>query len=850
MENNLFPLRTKATPKIYAYEDTNPQYKGLLKIGYTIKNVEERVKQQYPTLRPGKKPYKIVLEESAIRNNGTSFSDHDVHNLLRKQGFSNPKGEWFKCSVEDVRSVILILKSGNNNLFGRSENFTLRKEQQEAIDKTADYFSNYKRETGRIPHFLWNAKMRFGKTFTTYKLAEKMQWKRLLILTFKPAVVNSWEEDLNSHIDFDGWQFISRQSKLSYANADKERPIVCFGSFQDYLGTTNGKIKKRNQWVHEIQWDCIVFDEYHYGAWKDNARALTDTIGFVGEDTDSDTEIKKYFESEKDIERLSEKDFEDNIPITANHYLYLSGTPFRAILSGEFIEEQIFNWTYSDEQRAKEEWSKQHANEKNPYLCLPRMVLMTYKLPEDISNIALGGEYNEFDLNTFFKAEGEKEDAKFIYKDEVQKWLNLIRGSYLETTLDDLKLGAKKPKFPYSDTILLNNLNHTLWFLPNVASCYAMNNLLKERQNTFYHDYNIVVAAGVEAGVGVDALKPVNDAFGDNPLETKSITLSCGKLTTGVTIKPWTGVFMLRNTTSCETYFQTAFRVQSPWTIKNPDDVSPNKEEIIKKECYIFDFAPNRALNQIVDYSDKLNVEEQNHEKKVAEFISFLPVLAYDGSTMKRVNATEILDIALSGTTSTLLARRWQSALLVNVDNNMLKRLLANEEAINIIMNIEGFRSLPLKDNIETIINKSESVKNLKKKEKEDGLNKKEKKQLSDEEKEYNSKRKEIRDKLIKFATRIPIFMYLSDFREYSLQDVINKLEPNLFKKVTGLTKEDFSLLVSLGLFNEGLMNDAVFKFKRYEDSSLRYVGINRYENENIGGYNTQISAEDFDKEY
>ena len=850
MNEKLFPLKTEATPKIYAYEDTNPQYKGLLKVGYTIKNVEERVKQQYPTLRPGKLPYKIVLEESAMRHNGTSFTDHDVHNLLRRQGISNPKGEWFKCSVEDVMSAILSLKRGNNNLFGRSECFSLRKEQEEAIEKTSNYFNNYKRETGRIPHFLWNAKMRFGKTFTTYKLAERMQWKRLLILTFKPAVVNSWEEDLNSHVDFSGWQFVSRQSELSYENADKEKPIVCFGSFQDYLGTNNGKIKKRNQWVHEIQWDCIVFDEYHYGAWRENARALTDTIGFIGKDTDSDAEIKKYEEYENDINQQTGEDFEENIPITANHYLYLSGTPFRAILSGEFIEEQIFNWTYSDEQKAKEEWAKNYPNEKNPYLCLPRMVMMTYKIPDDIRQIAEGGEYNEFDLNVFFKAIGEKDEAKFVYKDEVQKWLNLIRGSYLETTLDDLKLGAKKPKFPFSDTVLLNNLNHTLWFLPNVASCYAMRNLLNERQNTFYHDYKIVVAAGVDAGVGVDALRPVNEAFGDNPIESKSITLSCGKLTTGVTIKPWTGVFMLRNTTSAETYFQTAFRVQSPWTLKNPDDVSPNKEEIIKKECYIFDFAPNRALNQIVDYSDKLNVEEQNHEKKVAEFISFLPILAYDGSTMKRINATEILDIALSGTTSTLLARRWQSALLVNVDNNMLIRLLNNEKAINIIMNIEGFRSLPLKDSIETIINKSESVKNLKKKKKEEGLDKKEKKQLSDEEKEYQSKRKEIRDKLIKFATRIPIFMYLSDFREYSLQDVINKLEPNLFKKVTGLTKEDFSLLVSMGLFNESLMNDAVFKFKRYEDSSLRYVGINRYENENIGGYNTLISAEDFDKEY
>lgn len=307
---------------------------------------------------------------------------------------------------------------------------------------------------------------------------------------------------------------------------------------------------------------------------------------------------------------------------------------------------------------------------------------------------------------------------------------------------------------------------------------------------------------------------------------------------------------MLRNTTSAETYFQAAFRCQSPWTIKNPDDKLPNKEEIIKKECYVFDFAPNRALNQIVDYSGKLNIEESNPEKKVADFISFLPILAYDGSTMKRVDATEILDIALSGTSSTLLARRWQSALLVNVDNMMLKRLLEDENALNTVMKIEGFRSVPLQNDLETIINKSESIKNLKKKAKESGLSAQEKWQLTEEEKQYNSKRKEIRDKLIKFATRIPVFMYLSDYREHSLQDVINKLEPNLFTKVTGLTKEDFSLLVSIGLFNESLMNDAVFKFKRYEDSSLQYVGINRYENSIIGGYNTEITSEDFQSMY
>ena len=236
-------------------------------------------------------------------------------------------------------------------------------------------------------------------------------------------------------------------------------------------------------------------------------------------------------------------------------------------------------------------------------------------------------------------------------------------GLFLETTIDNLKLGAKKPPMPFSDTRLLNVLSHTFWFLPSVASCHAMKNLLIQKQNKFYHDYKVIVAAGTSAGIGVDALPPVLDAM-DNPLKTKTITLSCGKLTTGVTVKPWTGIFMLRNSSSPETYFQAAFRVQTPWTIKNPDSKSPNKEEIIKEECYVFDFAPNRALRQIADYSCRLNVNESNPEKKVEEFISFLPVLAYDGSSMKQIDAAGILDMAMSGTTATLLARRWESALL------------------------------------------------------------------------------------------------------------------------------------------------------------------------------------------
>ena len=383
----------------------------------------------------------------------------------------------------------------------------------------------------------------------------------------------------------------------------------------------------------------------------------------------------------------------------------------------------------------------------------------------------------------------------------------------MPSSVDELKLGQdKRPPMPFKDVRLLNVLSHTLWFLPNVSSCFAMANLLAQRQNSFYHDYKINVCAGAGAGVGLEALYPVLASMG-NPLETKTITLSCGKLTTGVTVKPWTGVFMLRNLKSPETYFQTAFRVQSPWEITDDN----GDKVIMKRECYLFDFALDRALQQISSYSCRLNVEESNPEKKVADFIHFLPVLAYDGSTMKQINAQDVLDIAMAGTSATLLAKRWESALLVNVDNSTLERLLNNKEALDAIMSIEGFRSL--NQDITAIINKSEAVKKAKQ-EKQDKMTEREKKVLSDEEKEAKSKRKQIQEKLIKFATRIPIFMYLTDFRERCLKDVITQLEPGLFKKVTGLDVNDFNLLCTIGVFNASLMNDAIFKFKRYVDSS------------------------------
>ena len=829
MSKDFFPPRPESRPTIYGYEDTNPQYAGLLKVGYTTVDAQSRVAQQYPTLRPGKPPYRIVLEEPAMRNDGTVFTDRDVHRMLRLNGVKNPEGEWFRCMVSQVKAAIIAVRTGHLNEENRSLDFKMRPEQEAAVAKTGAYFASWRKENGnrnKPPHFLWNAKMRFGKTFAAYQLAKKMGWRKVLVLTFKPAVEIAWEEDLKGHVDFLDWQFIL-PGGLSYEAADKKRPFVCFGSFQDYLGRnpSTGGIKTKNEWVHATNWDCVILDEYHYGAWRENARELIDE------------------EVEKAVERADEEErfdvIEDIMPITTDAYLYLSGTPFRAIASGEFIEEQIFSWTYSDEQRAKREWK----GFNNPYAALPRMVLLTYQLPDAIREIAMQGVFNEFDLNVFFSAEGIGDKAKFRYEDEVQKWLDLIRGAFLPTSVDNLKLGAQKPPMPFSDARLLNVLSHTFWFLPNVAPCHAMRNLLAKKQNRFYHDYKVIVAAGSAAGSGAAALPPVHEAM-DDPLKTKTITLSCGKLTTGVTVKPWTGILMLRNSSSPETYFQAAFRVQSPWTVRNPDGASPNEEQIIKEECYVFDYAPDRALRQIADYSCRLNVNETHPEKKVEEFISFLPVLAYDGSSMKQIDAAGILDMAMSGTTATLLARRWESALLVNVDNDTLRRLMGNKKAMDALMSIEGFRNL--NQEIETIINKSDAVKKARKEANDEKLSAKKRKALTEEEKEYKSLRKQIQEKLIKFATRVPIFMYLTDYRERTLKDVITQLEPSLFKKVTGLTMKDFELLVSLGVFNSALMNDAVYKFKRYEDASLSYTGINKHEGEDIGLYDTVLSRTDY----
>ena len=814
----------------------------MIKVGQTTQaDVNDRIRQSQGQMQQA---YTLHVDEVAEREDGSPFRDSDVRRRLIEKGFENvtikSSREWMRCSPEDVKSAITELRKGLRFETSRHEDFPMRREQEEAVELTHAYYqSRWAEDPRAVPRFLWNAKMRFGKTFTGYQLAKKLGAKRVLVVTFKPAVEDAWEADLKNHVDFAGWQYLSRNVEGDPLAVPKDTPLVYFGSFQDLLGTDRyGNIKARNEWIHAINWDLVIFDEYHFGAWRDNAKEL-----FEGEDADVAKKELAYASGletvNEDLEELSEAEA-DFLPITTKAYLYLSGTPFKALATGEFIEEQIFNWTYTDEQRAKAEFAAKHPDKRNPYGALPQMRLLTYQMPDELLAIASGGEFDEFDLNEFFSATGKGVMATFKHKNEVQKWLDIIRGSYTPQTLDALKAGSRPP-FPYSDVRLLPYLNHAFWFLPSVAACEAMRNLLEEKQNVFWQNYKVIVAAGTDAGIGLAALPPVRKSIGSGH-DTQSITLSCGKLTTGVTVPQWSSILMLRNLKSPETYFQAAFRVQSPWSIKNPDGDDPNREEVLKPVCFVFDFAPTRALRQISEYGIGLSPGEQNPEKAVADLVSFLPVLAYDGANMVQIDAGGILDIAMAGTSATLLARKWESAMLVNVDNDTLRRVLASEEAMAAVERIEGWRALG--DNvIETIINKSEKIKDLKKKAKDTDLSEKEKKELTAEEKEYKSLRKKVQEKLIKFATRIPAFMYLTDFRENTLVDVITKIEPELFRTVTGLTVADFNLLVDLKVFNTERMNAAVFAFRRYEDASLRYTGIDSHEGlTHIGGYDTVVA--------
>ena len=817
-------------PKIYAY--TVDQYaetpwvgkrtgKGLIKVGETSRDVLVRIREQLSAIKmPIETVPTILLSRAAITNDGRIFTDHEVHRALKRAGYHNVAGEWFEATKDEVEAAIQAVRDGVELPPALPTfDFKPRPEQEHAIAQTAAYFRSHARKKGeQAPDFLWNAKMRFGKTFTSYELAREMGWSRILVLTFKPAVEAAWREDLR-HQDFVGWRFKGKDDPVPDLNDPS--PLVWFASFQDVLGKgDDGQSKKKNKKLYQEPWDVVIVDEYHFGAWRDAARSLY--IGekdeVTGEVTEGDKSEEKSADTPDVQEDISKTDIEGKLEesLDVDHFLYLSGTPFRALTNGEFLEDQVFNWTYADEQRAKKDWK----GSNNPYASLPRMHLLAYEMPDALREVALNS-MSEFSLTEFFKTKKDEVTKKpvFIHEVEVQKWLNLLQGQ----DLSDLWAAVSTknpPPMPYEDTNLLTALQHTVWYLPGVDACYAMEELLSRSHNTFFRDYSIIVAAGSKAGQGQAALGPVEAAITNIPQDHKSITLSCGKLMTGVTVPAWGGIFMLRELKSPETYFQAAFRVQSPWAYKTVDTTHGGDNEVVVKEhCYVLDFSPNRALRLIVEYATKLRpsaAAETDEEASIEEFMEFLPVLAFSGSTMQKVSAADVIDYLTKGISSSMLARRWNSPELISLNLASMEAILADAALVKSLESIEMFRNIS--DDLTAMISSNKELKAKKL------AGEKPTKEEKKEHDEAKKKRDDIKKKLQRFLTRIPAFMYLTDDREKAVVDLIRQEETALFETVTTLSLKDFERLVNAGAFNGSKMDDAVWKFRQFEEPSLTYT--------------------------
>ncbi|HEX7278698.1 MAG TPA: GIY-YIG nuclease family protein [Solirubrobacterales bacterium] len=787
--------------RVYAYTVVGKD--GLIKVGETTRaSAEERIKQQLGTAFPKLEGVEILLDEPAVRQDGTEFGDREVHEALLLAGIRRSGGEWFEATLDEVRAAISAVKAGKPFDARRRESFPMRPEQAQAVELTAGYFRAHAGE-GRPPKFLWNAKMRFGKTFTTYQLAREMGWTRVLVLTYKPVVQINWRDDLLGHVDFSEWRFVDRETPVEKAGEwlGEPDPVVRFASFQDLYGrSAEGEVKAHNELIHRTEWDCIVIDEHHFGAWRDSARELYDP-------TDAELAAEEQPEDRRSGEDLG---------LRSDHYLHLSGTPFRAITAGEFSEDQTFNWTYVDEQTAKEGWDEEEG--PNPYLALPQMKMYSYELSPDAVAYAEDGEFSGFSLNEYFRA--KRVDAgsgagACVFEEEtrVLEFLEMLRGKLSEQQKMEVVAGQKAP-FPYESADFSEAIRHSVWYLPDVASCFAMGDLLA--RNSYFSDFEIVVAAGDRAGQGAEAKPPVEAAIGKATKEKRSgsITLSCGKLMTGVTVPEWGAILMLRSLESPESYFQAAFRVQSPWVSRGPG----GQIEVRKPTCYVFEFDPNRALMLLAEYGRRLaQQEDETPAEAIGKLLNYLPIFGFSGGSMLRLDASEVLDWATAGIGASALAQRWNSALLVEVNEHTLAAVLEHPDLLNTLEQIEDFRALV--KNAEHIVT---STKVLEKAKREQGgkLDPEQKREKS----AIDKQRREIREKLQKFLARIPVFMYATDFREEALKDVIESLDPALFERVTGLTIEDFERLSNLGLFNAKNMDAAVYQFRQFERASLSYA--------------------------
>lgn len=586
-----------------------PAYEGLEKVGDTTiddyemdnkpnsadlrKVADHRIKQYMGTAGV---PYKLGWAELAYRKSDNYwFRDYDVHEVLERSGIKKKEmgtgQEWFETDLETAKRAITAVKEGRNSIDAPAKNnarikLILRPEQSDAIKKTEKAFK-------RHDQMLWNAKMRFGKTLSALQLVKEEQYQRVLIMTHRPVVDEGWFSDFQKlRMSKAGYLYGSKKEGENFEYLlNSNKPFIYFASLQDLRGSevVGGTAGDKNRELFATDWDLVIIDEAHEGTQTDLAKSVTNLVVKKGQ----------------------------------TKLLELSGTPFNIL--DQYDEDTTYTWDYVMEQQAKYSWNEQHPNEPNPYEGLPKVSMYTFEMNKKLKEERFLDETHSFNFKEFFRV---NDDGKFVYEEKVSHFL------------DNISQPDRKTNYPFSTKEFRDRLRHTLWILPGVKEANALEELLK-KHSVFGMDYKIVnvVRNGDDNGITSESdIKQVNDAIGKDPAATKTITLTVRKLTTGVTIKPWTGVVFLSNTNSAMQYLQAAFRAQTPYS-------SPTFG--VKTNCYIFDFAPDRAL-KIMAASTKLNtgvgkLTSSVQKARMGELLNFLPIVGESGHGMKPYEVDTLL---------------------------------------------------------------------------------------------------------------------------------------------------------------------------------------------------------------
>ena len=761
------PLRPKL---IYVFRINDAEHKDCLKIGETTCNVEKHIE-----LSPNSKPlndaakkrinqytqtagirYELLYTELALYDNGGlhSFNDKDVHAVLERSGVkkkvfdkANKANEWFIANLDVVKRAIAAVKEGKESLMpgevehGRNP-IIFRPEQREAINKT-------KRQFKKGNQMLWNAKMRFGKTLSALQVVKEMDFRRTLILTHRPVVDSGWFEDFGKiFYDRDNFAYGSKNNGDSHESLERRTRTdglhyVYFASMQDLRGSelVGGNFDKNDE-VFATPWDLIIVDEAHEGTQTELGKAV--------------------------MAKLVKKD---------TKVLRLSGTPFN--LLDDFKEDEIYTWDYVMEQRAKQEWDKVHFGDPNPYAALPVMNIYTYDLGRLLREFT--DRDAAFNFREFFRV---NEDGGFVHERDVSAFLNLL-------TKED-----KDSCYPFANEEYRSIFRHTLWMLPGVKEARALSALLQ--QHPVFQHFTIVNVAGDgdEEEESRDALEAVNNAIGKDPDATRSITLSCGRLTTGVSVPAWTAVFMLSGSynTAASGYMQTIFRVQTPATINGR----------MKEQCYVFDFAPDRTLRVLAEtakISAKAGKTSQTDRKIMADFLNFCPVISIEGSRMNKLDVPRMLEQLKKIYVERVVRNGFEDNSLYN--DELLKLGAVELQEFDDLKKIIGQTKAMPKTNQVDINRQGLTGEEYEEKEK---LEKKPKRQLTEDEKrrledlKQKEKNREAAISILRgISIRMPLLIYGAELEdedeEITIDNFAEKIDPQSWEEFMpkGVSKQKFN---------------------------------------------------------